>query len=69
VHQWRCNGRFSTKKAGIERASSLICSLPTDADNVFIVLSARALNNNLRIISRASKASSIQKLKKLEPTM
>jgi voltage-gated potassium channel len=52
------------KKAGIERASSLICSLPTDADNVFIVLSARALNNSLRIISRASKASSIQKLKK-----
>ena len=52
------------KKAGIERASSLICALPTDADNVFIVLSARSLNSKMRIISRASAATSIAKLKK-----
>lgn len=52
------------KEAGIDRAASLICALPTDADNVFIVLSARALNSKLQIISRASKATSIQKLKK-----
>lgn len=50
--------------AGVERASSLICALPTDADNVFIVLSARSLNEKLRIISRASNATSIHKLKK-----
>ena len=50
--------------AGIERAKSLICALPTDADNVFIVLSARSLSNNLQIISRASAATSVAKLKK-----
>jgi len=52
------------KKAGIDKAKALITALPDDADNVFIVLTARAINNNIRIISRASKQSSIQKLKK-----
>lgn len=52
------------RKAGIQRANSLICSLPEDADNVFIVLSARTLNNDIRIISRASHNSSLPKLKK-----
>jgi voltage-gated potassium channel len=51
-------------QAGIERASGLICALPTDADNVFIVLSARALNPTIQIISRSAQASSIAKLKK-----
>lgn len=51
-------------KAGIDRAIGLICALPTDADNVFIVLTARALNEKIRIVSRASYASSIVKLKK-----
>lgn len=51
-------------KAGIKKAKSLICALPDDADNVFIVLSARALNDKLRIISRASNENSIQKLQK-----
>ena len=52
------------KKAGIDKAKALITALPEDADNVFIVLTARSLNNNIRIISRASKQSSIQNLKK-----
>jgi voltage-gated potassium channel len=52
------------KQAGIDKAKALITALPEDADNVFIVLTARSLNNNIRIISRASKQSSIQKLKK-----
>ena len=30
--------------AGIERASSLITTLPSDADNLYVVLSARQLN-------------------------
>lgn len=51
-------------KAGIERASSLIVTLPVDADNVFIVLSARSLNATLKIISRASDDGSAPKLKK-----
>jgi len=52
------------KKAGIENARSLICALPTDADNVFVVLSARTLNPNIHIISRATQASAVAKLKK-----
>jgi voltage-gated potassium channel len=51
-------------QAGIERSMSLISALPDDADNVFIVLSARALNHKLQIISRASDESSIPKLRK-----
>jgi len=50
--------------AGIERARALITTLPVDAQNVFIVLSARALNQRLKIISRASEATSVAKLKK-----
>jgi voltage-gated potassium channel len=52
------------KQAGIERARALITTLPIDAQNVFIVLTARALNPNMQIISRASEASSVSKLKK-----
>ena len=50
-------------KAGIMRAKALITTLPVDADNVFIVLTARNLNKNLTIISRASEDNSDTKLK------
>lgn len=50
-------------RAGIERASCLICALPNDSENVFVVLSARQKNPNIRIISRASNDSSYSKLK------
>jgi voltage-gated potassium channel len=50
-------------KAGIKNASALITTLPNDADNLFIVLSARHLNANLTIISRASDDNSDVKLK------
>lgn len=51
------------KKAGIYKATTVICTLPEDADNLFIVLSARQMNNELKIISRAAKPSSYRKLK------
>ena len=50
-------------KAGILRAKALITTLPVDADNLFIVLTARNLNKNLTIISRASEDNSDTKLK------
>lgn len=50
-------------EAGIEHASALISTLPDDADNVFVVLTARALNPKIKIISRASNDSSVRKLK------
>ena len=49
--------------AGIKKASNLITALPSDADNLFVVLSARQLNADCTIISRASKESSYSKLK------
>lgn len=49
--------------AGIEKASALICALPSDADNLFIVLSARQMNEDLKIISRATEETSYDKLK------
>ncbi|MFT5736086.1 MAG: voltage-gated potassium channel [Maribacter sp.] len=48
--------------AGIERAQFLITALPDDATNLFVVLSARQLNKNLFIISRASLVNSQKKL-------
>lgn len=51
-------------RAGIKKAKALITALPEDADNVFIVLTARTVNSNIQIISRASHASSAPKLKK-----
>ena len=49
--------------AGIDRAECLISALPSDSDNVFVVLSARQMNKTARIISRASNESSYSKLK------
>lgn len=48
--------------AGIEKADSLITTLPSDADNVFVCLTARQLNPNLTIISRATSIQSKSKL-------
>lgn len=50
--------------AGIERAKALITALPEDADNVYIVLSARSLSNSIQIISRSSNPGSGTKLRK-----
>ena len=50
-------------QAGLERAQFLIAALPDDAANLFVVLSARQMNKDLFIISRASLANSQKKLK------
>ncbi len=49
-------------EAGIENAQYLVTALPDDAVNLFVVLSARQLNEKLFIISRASQATSVKKL-------
>ena len=48
--------------AGINKAQYLITAMPDDAANLFVVLSARQLNEKLFIISRASLATSQKKL-------
>jgi voltage-gated potassium channel len=50
------------KRAGIEKAKCLISVLPTDAENLFVVLSARVLKPDLFIVARASEEGSEQKL-------
>ena len=50
------------RQAGIERARGLICAVDSDAANVFITLTARALNPGLRIVARASDRASVDKL-------
>ena len=50
------------RRAGIERARCLISLLPTDAENLFIVLSAREISPNLLIVARAGEEGSEHKL-------
>ena len=50
-------------RAGIEKASNLITALPSDANNLFVVLTVSQLNKKCKVISRASNESSYSKLK------
>jgi voltage-gated potassium channel len=52
------------KTAGIERASTLVVSLASDADAISTVLSARVLHPELRIVARANAESSEAKLER-----
>lgn len=49
-------------KAGIEAAKSLIITLPNDADNMLICITAKGLNPNINVIARASEESAEKKL-------
>jgi voltage-gated potassium channel len=49
--------------AGILRAKALISVLPTDEENLFAVLTSKALNPKLKIISRAINLNTIKKLR------
>lgn len=48
--------------AGIKRAKNLISALPDDADNLFVVLSARQLKPEIDIVSRVSEENNQSKL-------
>ena len=50
------------KEAGIDKAKSIIITLPLDADNLFVTITARALNPNIQIITRAASDSAEKKL-------
>jgi voltage-gated potassium channel len=50
------------KESGIERAKGLITVLSTDAENLYVVLSAKGLNPDLYIVARAGEEGSEQKL-------
>jgi voltage-gated potassium channel len=52
----------SLLKAGLLRARGLVAAASSDADNVYITLTARGLNPGLFILARAAEESSIIKL-------
>jgi voltage-gated potassium channel len=54
--------------AGIERARSVATVLPTDADNVYVVLSVRMLSPDVQIIARASDDAAMKKLERAGAT-
>ncbi len=49
------------REAGIERASALVATLGTDADNLFLTLTARGMNDSLNIIARAEDERNCRK--------
>jgi len=49
-------------KAGIERAKGLVAAASSDADNVYITLTARGLKPDLFVLARAAEESSIIKM-------
>ena len=56
------------KQTHMESARAMITTLPQDADNLFVVLSAKELNPDIKIISRASQDNSDVKLKRAGAT-
>jgi voltage-gated potassium channel len=51
-------------KMGVEKAACLVAALPSDAENLYIILSAKSLNPGLRAIARASNEEAVQKLQR-----
>jgi len=52
------------KQAGIEQSQALIACVNSDAENVFIILTARSLNTGIQIIARANYEDSEPKMKR-----
>lgn len=51
-------------RAGIERAQCLVTALPSDAENLYTILSAKTLNPDIRAIARANTEEAVQKLQR-----
>jgi voltage-gated potassium channel len=52
------------ERAGIARAQGLITAVDSDAENVYVVLSARGLRPDLMIIARATSEDAVKKLER-----
>jgi len=49
------------RSAGIERATGLVTALPSDKDNLFVVITARGLNSKIRIVSKVEEITAREK--------
>lgn len=56
------------RNAGLMTAGALITVLPSDADNVYVTLTARSLRDRITIIARAEQPTTIQKLNRAGAT-
>ena len=52
------------RDVGIARAKGLIATLASDADNLFLILSAKALNSRLHLSARIAEESSAEKMRR-----
>ena len=52
------------EEAGIRRAKGLIAALHDDRDNLFVTVTARALSDSVRIVSKAAESDNISKLER-----
>jgi voltage-gated potassium channel len=61
-----CRGDATQDKtlieAGIKRAKGIVCVLPTDAENLYVILTAKELNQNIFIMSRSEEEESEHRL-------
>jgi len=54
---------FVLREANISTAKSLVAALPSDAENVFITLTARNLRDDIQILSKSERETSCRKLR------
>jgi len=52
------------RQVGIERARGLVAALATDADNLFVLLSAKGLNPQLYLAARAAEEGAEEKMRR-----
>ncbi len=61
-----CKGDATQDKilleAGIKRAKGIVCVLPTDAENLYVILTAKELNRDIYILSRSEEEESEHRL-------
>ncbi len=61
-----CKGDATQDKvliaAGIKRAKGIICVLPSDAENLYVILTAKELNQNIFIMARSEEEESEHRL-------
>jgi voltage-gated potassium channel len=51
--------------AGVERAKGIVCALPTDAHNLYVILAAKEKNHDIFVLSRSGDDASERRLKKV----
>lgn len=54
------------RQAGVEHAEALVAGLSSDASNVFLAVSARQLNEGVRVVCRANDSANAHKLRAMD---